>query len=301
MSSSSLPTNATTLDPYVVLSVPLTATAAEIRSAYRKLALLRHPDKAPTSSRDAAHVEFQELAFAYSILSDAGRRARYDRTGSTDESVLGGDGDGEEGFDWAEFFAAQYTAVNKDAVEEYKLQYQSSEEEGKDVLKAYVDGKGDLDFVFENVVCSDPLVDEERFRGYIDKAIGAGEVESYVAYRKEGEAKRKRRVRTAKKEAEEAEEAARRLGVHEELFGDKKGKAKGKAGKKDGEEDTAALAALIRGRGANRMDAMIAGLEAKYGGAGKKKRATKRAAAIPTEEEFAATQERVTRKRARKA
>jgi len=289
-----LPANASTLDPYAVLAVPLTATDAEIRSAYRKLALLRHPDKAPAASRDAAHVAFQELAYAYSILSSPTRRTRYDRTGSTDESALD-----DEDFDWAEFFSAQFKAVSKDAVEEFKSQYQGSEEERGDVLKAYAEGEGDLDYLFEHVICSGPLEDEGRFRKYIEEAIEEGEVESYEAYRKESEAKRKRRAREAKKEAKEAEEAARRLGVHEELFGDKKGKGRGK-GKKDDEEDTAALAALIRGRGADRMDAMIAGLEAKYGGREKKKRATKRAAAMPTEDEFEAAQARVTKKRARK-
>jgi DnaJ family protein C protein 9 len=119
--SDDIPANAADLDPYEILAISSTATAAEIRSAYRKLALQRHPDKAPESTRAAAHTAFQELAFAYGILSDPGRRARYDATGSTADV---GTEDGE--FDWKEFFAAQFEAVSKEALEEFKSGYQGS-------------------------------------------------------------------------------------------------------------------------------------------------------------------------------
>jgi DnaJ family protein C protein 9 len=106
------------IDPYALLGIPATSTAAEIRSAYRKLALSTHPDKVPVAQREAAHSAFQELAFAYSVLSDDSRRKRYDETGSTKESVL------DEDFDWRSFFKAQYEKVGKEAIETFRREYQ---------------------------------------------------------------------------------------------------------------------------------------------------------------------------------
>ncbi len=63
-------------DYYELLGLPATATAAEIRAAYRRLALRWHPD---TNAGDAAaEAHFKRLNEAYQILGDAERRARYD-------------------------------------------------------------------------------------------------------------------------------------------------------------------------------------------------------------------------------
>ncbi|KAA8893206.1 chaperone protein dnaJ 6 [Sphaerosporella brunnea] len=291
--SDGLPANSSELDPYEILGVPNTATAEEIRSAYRKLALQRHPDKAPAAERAAAHTAFQELAFAYAILSDDARRARYDSTGSTSESAL----DVDEDFDWKEFFKAQFKEVSKEALEEFKTGYQGSDEERQAVLDAYTDAEGDLDAVFEHVMASDVIADEARFREIIDAAIADGTVEAYDAYTKETASSKKKRRANAKKEAKEAEAMAKKMGVHEALFGDKAGEGGKKGKKKKGEEeDTSALAAIIKSRGAGRMDALLSNLEARYGGGAKKKGTSKRAAPPPppTEEEFEAARSRVT-------
>lgn len=107
------------INPYTVLCIPPTSTVNEIRAAYRRLALQTHPDKVPPAEREAAHVNFQEVAFAYAILNDQDRRARYDATGSTSENVF------EEGFDWKDFFRAQVKdLVSPEAVEKFKKEYQ---------------------------------------------------------------------------------------------------------------------------------------------------------------------------------
>ena len=66
-------------DYYDVLGVSRTAADAEIKSAYRKLALKYHPDRNP-GSKDAEE-KFKEAAEAYSVLADAEKRAAYDRYG----------------------------------------------------------------------------------------------------------------------------------------------------------------------------------------------------------------------------
>jgi molecular chaperone DnaJ len=66
-------------DYYDVLGVLHTASDQEIKSAYRKLALQYHPDRNP-GNREAEE-KFKEAAEAYSVLSDAQKRANYDRFG----------------------------------------------------------------------------------------------------------------------------------------------------------------------------------------------------------------------------
>ena len=71
--------DATKRDYYDVLGVARSASDAEIKRAYRKLALKYHPDKNP-GDQEAENL-FKEAAEAYEILSSAEKRARYDRHG----------------------------------------------------------------------------------------------------------------------------------------------------------------------------------------------------------------------------
>lgn len=79
-------------DYYEVLGVVRTASEQEIKSAYRKLALQFHPDRNPGNHQ--AEESFKEAAEAYSVLSDAQKRAQYDRFG---HAGVGSSGSG--GFD----------------------------------------------------------------------------------------------------------------------------------------------------------------------------------------------------------
>ncbi|HVF51053.1 MAG TPA: molecular chaperone DnaJ, partial [Pyrinomonadaceae bacterium] len=84
-------------DYYEVLGVARTANEQDIKSAYRRLAVRYHPDKNPGDS--AAEDKFKEAAEAYSVLSDAEQRARYDRFGHAGvSSSAGAAGWGASGF-----------------------------------------------------------------------------------------------------------------------------------------------------------------------------------------------------------
>ncbi|KAI0190824.1 DnaJ domain-containing protein, partial [Astrocystis sublimbata] len=83
---------------YDALGVQPTATEIEIKKAYRKLAIVHHPDKNPNDP--TAHEKFQTIGEAYQVLSDKDLRAAYDKYGK--ESAKPG-----EGFvDPAEFFSS---------------------------------------------------------------------------------------------------------------------------------------------------------------------------------------------------
>ncbi len=84
-------------DYYEVLGVPRDAGEAEIKKAYRQMAIRYHPDKNPGDRQ--AEEKFKEAAEAYSVLSDPARRQNYDRFGHR-----GGGASGFSGFD-PEIFA----------------------------------------------------------------------------------------------------------------------------------------------------------------------------------------------------
>ena len=66
-------------DFYAALGVSRTASEDEIRKAYRKLARKHHPDVNPNDRK--AEEKFKEISFAYEVLSDKDKRARYDEFG----------------------------------------------------------------------------------------------------------------------------------------------------------------------------------------------------------------------------
>jgi molecular chaperone DnaJ len=81
-------------DYYEVLGVERNAGDADVKSAYRKLALKYHPDRNPGDKK--AEEQFKEAAEAYAVLGDAEKRARYDRFGHA--GVSGAANQGGPGF-----------------------------------------------------------------------------------------------------------------------------------------------------------------------------------------------------------
>ncbi len=88
-------------DYYEILGVSKTASAAEIKNAYRKLAVKYHPDK-NSGDKEAEH-KFKELNQAYEVLKDEKKRAAYDQFGHTTFGQNGAEGPGGNPFGGAGF------------------------------------------------------------------------------------------------------------------------------------------------------------------------------------------------------
>ena len=86
-------------DYYQTLGVARTASDAEIKKAYRKLAMKYHPDR--NRGKKDAEEKFKEINEAYEVLSDPQKRARYDKLGSEYQNWQSSGTPG--GFDWSQW------------------------------------------------------------------------------------------------------------------------------------------------------------------------------------------------------
>ncbi|KAI0699723.1 DnaJ-domain-containing protein [Cytidiella melzeri] len=294
------------VDLYAVLSLTSDAKAEEIKKAYRKLALVHHPDKHAASddnAKAAAALKFQQIGFAYNILSDEKKRERYDKTGRTDEGFdLGA---GEDG--WEAYFEDLFEKVTKQKLDEMKKEYQHSEEELEDLKAAYIEHDGSIDTIMQHIPHS-TFEDEARFIVIISGLIQKGDLPSLQTWQSTIKDEKSRLVRKkqGEKESREAEELAKELGVWEEFYGSgkpssKRAKGKGKATvnaqSEEEEEDTSALQALILKK-RNNLNGFFDSLATKYAEPAKSSNKKKRgkAADDEVEEEAHASPRKRTRK-----
>jgi molecular chaperone DnaJ len=90
-------------DFYEILGVSKSASADEIKKAYRKVAMQFHPDRNPGDKE--AEEKFKEAAEAYEILSDQDKKAQYDRYGHAGVNGRGGFGGGGQGMNMDDIFS----------------------------------------------------------------------------------------------------------------------------------------------------------------------------------------------------
>ena len=92
-------------DYYNILGVSKTASAEEIKKAYRKLAREHHPDAVGAGDKEAAEKRFKEINEAYRVLGDPEKRKTFDTYGTADPN-MGGFGQGQRpgaGGQWGPF------------------------------------------------------------------------------------------------------------------------------------------------------------------------------------------------------
>lgn len=114
-------------DLYAALNLKEAATVDEIKKAYRRLALLSHPDKLASSTleeQEEGKQRFQQIGYAYAVLNDKDRRERYDATGRTDDVGLGG-GEKKTQEEWNEYFKQLWEGeVNAVSIQEFFKAYE---------------------------------------------------------------------------------------------------------------------------------------------------------------------------------
>ncbi|HRQ62187.1 MAG TPA: DnaJ domain-containing protein, partial [Alphaproteobacteria bacterium] len=102
-------------DYYKILGVDKTASADDIKKAYRKLAMKYHPDQ--NKDNKEAEAKFKEVSHAYDVLKDEQKRAAYDRFGaSAFDGSMGGGGAGGPGF---EGFGGAFSDIFEDMFGEF--------------------------------------------------------------------------------------------------------------------------------------------------------------------------------------
>ncbi|KAJ3782291.1 hypothetical protein GGU10DRAFT_389960 [Lentinula aff. detonsa] len=277
------------VDLYTVISVSNNCKLDEIKKSYRRLALKYHPDKHATASESAkaeASLKFQQVGFAYAVLSDEKRRKRYDQTGKTDEAFdLAA---GEDG--WEAYFEQMIDRATRGKLDEMKKEYQGSSEEASDLKAAYTETQGSIGDIMTFIPHS-THEDEVRFILILSDLISKGELHSLPKWESSIKDEKAKLVRQkqGEKEAKEAEKLAKELGVWDEFYGSgktgkRKGKGKGK--EEEGEEDVSALQALILNKKQKNTDSFFDSLAAKYTepAAKTKGKGKKRAKAVDDEE-----------------
>jgi len=226
-------------DLYEVLSLTRTASGTDIKRAYRKKSLEVHPDRSCENDKTTATEKFQCLSRVYTILSDPDKRALYDESGEIDDDVL------VQERDWNAYWRMLFKKITVNDIAEFEEQYRGSEEETNDIRAAYLDYEGNMESVLENMLCA-TIEDEDRFREIIETLILKENLPKFPAFVNERKEKAKARKQRAQKEAAEAEEMARELGLNTSCS-----------------EDNLKQLIMKRDR-KGEMDGIIAGLEAKY-------------------------------------
>ncbi|KAL7022633.1 hypothetical protein ACKWTF_012322 [Chironomus riparius] len=188
-----------TTDLYAIFEIEKKAPVSEIKKAYYKQALKVHPDRVADEEKEKATESFKILAKVNEVLSDDNKRALYDQQGIVDD-----DDDEKFGNSWLETFKNLFKPISESDIDNYRKEYVGSELEKNDLKKAYVNGKGCINFIMSHVPFMG-VEDEPRFHEIVNEWIKSNEVPEFKAFTDEPKSKRDRRHKKYAREAKEAE------------------------------------------------------------------------------------------------
>lgn len=199
-------------DFYLILNLDKEkASTTEIKKSYYKLSLKYHPDKVTDDSlKEASKIKFQCLGKIYSILSDGEKKKLYDETGLVDgeDDMFGGDQ-----ADWDDYFRTMFKKVTKNDIDSFFNGYKESKEEREDLIRIYEKCNGDMEDIMIEMISDDMVDNEARFKEIIQDAIDKKETKKLDLFVNESKKKAAKRKAHYEKEAKEAEELKKKIGV----------------------------------------------------------------------------------------
>jgi len=190
-----------------------TAQPTDIKKAYYKLSLRYHPDKVTDELlKEDSKIKFQCLGKIYSILSDSEKKKLYDETGLIDgeDEMFRGDRR-----DWEDYFRNMFKKVTKADFEKFFETYKESKEEREDLIRVYEKNEGDMEMIMAEMISDDCVESEPRFKAIINDAIEKGETKKFDNFVNESKKKAAKRKAHYEKEAKEAEEIRKEMGIDE--------------------------------------------------------------------------------------
>lgn len=212
-----------TRDVYKLFGVEKTAEEKELKKAYYKISLLVHPDRVPETQKEEATEKFKLLSKLYQILTDKSKRALYDEQGIIDD-----DDDNLEGKlnNWLELWRKLFKPLTEEDINNYEKSYVGSDLEKTDIKKAYLGGKGCINYMINHVPFM-KVEDEPRMQEIVKQMIADGEVPEYKIFTEEPEQKRKKRHKKYARESKEAEEIKAKIEAKNKKRADAAGPATG--------------------------------------------------------------------------
>ncbi|CAG8475866.1 12054_t:CDS:2 [Ambispora leptoticha] len=256
-------------DLYELLGLEKSATQSDIKKAYYRLALKHHPDRHANATQEQQKEEsrkFQALSFAYHVLNTPAKREKYDRTGETSDDLFEINEGGVK-YGWDAYFKDLWDDnVNAESIEAFRDKYQNSAEERKDLLDSYEKHEGDMDRIMADIPCS-TANDEERFCKIIKEAIDADQICLYKKFTAtSSKAATARRRKAAEREAKEAEEMARKLGLNDKLYKNNNSSIiNNEINDHNSNSSEDALKQIIKKRAQKRTSEFLENMEKKYG------------------------------------
>uniref|UniRef100_U5ELA7 Putative molecular chaperone dnaj superfamily n=1 Tax=Corethrella appendiculata TaxID=1370023 RepID=U5ELA7_9DIPT len=192
-----------TKDIYKLFNVEKNAEEKEIKKAYYKLSLQVHPDRVPEAEKEEATEKFKILGKIYTVLTDKNKKAIYDEQGIIDD-----EDDDSFGATWLNMWKQFFKPISSEDISNFEKNYRGSELELNDIKKAYLNGKGCINYMMEAVPFM-AVEDEPRIAEIIQKMIDSNEVPEFKAFTHEPQSKRNRRHKKYAREALEAAEIKR--------------------------------------------------------------------------------------------